>query len=438
MDKPLRRITVGKPLLQVDDHEARLSVLLQLPHGPTELWFSVPAADAHKLSEQTCDGFVVAMYAFAAVRGLDMRVEGPLSARLAHALNGPCGALLATLIPGARQVRVLAETLCTTNWGGSEAFTGFSGGIDSYCTLLSYSQRDVLPELKLSGLFFNDVGSRGPSRTGANAYPLRRRRMHALASQLGLPLVSVSSNLDAILGLPFRHTHTLRHVAVALLFQRVCSTFLYSSLVHYRDARARDVPDVGYADSMLLPLLRTETVTCMSVGGEHTRFDKTRLVSQYSPSYFGLDVCESQQSGDRNNCSVCWKCLRTQLTLEMLGSLELYAGVFALDRYRRCRSAYIASVLQSEDALLREIREQIQARGFLVPQAARWLQLLPAPALRLGLRRYAQRCAEHDAAATQAANSEHERAKVAVAGDRSGRWHVRRPAPAPRAMAGLG
>jgi hypothetical protein len=74
------------------------------------------------------------------------------------------------------------------------------------------------------------------------------------------------------------------------------------------------------------------------------------------------------------NCSSCWKCLRTELTLEMVGALGNYERAFDLREYRKVRTLFIATVLKRSSPLNQEIAEQIDARGFKVPFAARVLR----------------------------------------------------------------
>ena len=394
-----RLLSISKPLLQVTRGVARLSVIVRCPEGPAELWFSLPAAHADKLSAETCDGFVVGLYAAAAQRGLDIHVEGAMSARLLQSLNGQAGELLYTLLPYPRKVRVLAAETCAEDWGGREVFTGFSAGVDSFCTLFSHTRADLPREQRLSGLFYNNVGSHGHDHAAASLYRMRERRVRAIAAQVGLPLIDVSSNLDALLCVPFRRTHTLRNLAVALLFQRACGAFLYASTVHFRDVAARNVQNMGYADPILLPLLRTETLTGYSAGSEYTRHDKTRLVARHALTYNTLDVCVSQSPSATINCSVCWKCLRTQLSLELLGCLEDYREVFQIARYRRVRPLFLASVLQSRDALLLELREQLMRKPCTVPRLSRALRWLAPPGmLRRLVQTYAAACSREDAA----------------------------------------
>ena len=41
-------------------------------------------------------------------------------------------------------------------------------------------------------------------------------------------------------------------------------------------------------------------------------------------------VQAASKTGQVENCSVCNKCLRTQITLDLLGKLDLYQDVFDL------------------------------------------------------------------------------------------------------------
>lgn len=52
-----------------------------------------------------------------------------------------------------------------------------------------------------------------------------------------------------------------------------------------------------------------------------------------------------------------------ELTLEMAGLLDLYAGVFDLNRYRRARSTHVVEILGGTDEPAREIRAFAVERG---------------------------------------------------------------------------
>src|SRR5438309_136737 len=87
---------------------------------------------------------------------------------------------------------------------------------------------------------------------------------------------------------------------------------------------------------LLLPLLGTERLECIASGGQYTRVDKTIRVARVDASTQFLDVCVNPwMATERLNCSGCWKCLRTQLTLAVLGELDRYDKVFDVGLYRR-------------------------------------------------------------------------------------------------------
>jgi hypothetical protein len=382
----MNNITIQAPKLQVRGDKARLCAAVTLPEGTQDLWFEIGSSHMHVFADETLDGFVVGLLPLAATRGLDIHAAGPMSSRLRYNINAYLGELLRCLIPSAHRIRVTADSLATHHWGGRGVFTGFSAGIDSFCTVMEHRSDEVPPEYRVSHLLFNNVGSHGQSDHDLRVFRERFQRLKPNADELALPLLRVDSNLDEILGLDFQLTHTLRNVAVALLLQRACGKYLYSSGVHYVDCHVRPTHDVGYADSIILPLLSTETTECISSGGQHTRFEKTRLVSRFVPSRTALDVCVNPAHARLINCSRCWKCLRTQLTLEAIGALGSYRAVFDLESYRNLRTLYISLVLKSQDSLLREVRQGMAEEGLAIPLMARVLSaLVPAKILEVAL-----------------------------------------------------
>jgi hypothetical protein len=204
-----------------------------------------------------------------------------------------------------------------------------------------------------------------------------------------LPFFSMNSNLDQIINMDFELTHTLRNIAVALLLQKSCGKFLYSSSVHYRDTFVKPTYHMGFADAIGVPLLSTETTECISSGGQHTRVEKTRIISSMELTYKALDVCVDPAHARKVNCSKCWKCLRTQLTLEVLGALDRYKDAFDFRVYNKFRWLYICNILGSKEPLPREIQQEIIKRNYEVPFSARLVaSLVPHKIISLVLKEW--------------------------------------------------
>ena len=225
---------------------------------------------------------------------------------------------------------------------------------------------------RATNLLFNNVGSHGQSEHDRKIFRDRFARLETVARDcFALPLIAVDSNLDEFIGMDFQRTHTIRNLAVALLFQKLAAKYFYSSTVHFRDCRVRPTYDIGYADAIGVPLLSTESMACMSNGSQHTRFGKTEVVATEPTSFAALDVCVMPPVGAGTNCSKCWKCLRTELTLEVIGALSNYGTAFDLAIYRKLRWIYICEVLRSKEPLLREIRAGMRSYDYKVPLSAR-------------------------------------------------------------------
>jgi hypothetical protein len=380
-------IVVKPPVLAVDRNVALLSADLVGPGGVRRLWFECDPEHADKLCADTCDGFALVGLLVAMRHGLDLVVEGAMSSQLYYNLTSHYAELLRTLVGGPRKISIQAKQLTRAHWGGGGALSGFSAGVDSFCTILEHRTDQVPAEFRLTGLVFNNVGSHGQTADDLAVYQDRLARLTMHARMLGLPLIAVNSNLDAVIDMDFQLTHTLRNVAVALLLQKGFSKYLYASTVHYRDSHAAGSYDMGHADALAVGLFSTETMACISSGGQHTRFEKTELIATFGWTHRMLDVCVAPARARKTNCSKCWKCLRTEVALEIIGALEDYAEVFDLDVYRRYRWLYLCSIMGSRDPLQKEIRDEIQRRRFRVPISARLFgAILPSAVINLVLK----------------------------------------------------
>ena len=367
-------VIIRAPGISVEKQVARVAAEVVFSGEKRLVWFDCDAAHADKLSWEACDGFLVAMLAVAMRAGDDIVVEGPLSSRLHYNLTSYYVELVRNLVPGTRTISIQASHLTRKHRGGNGVFTGFSAGIDSFCTILEHRAGRVPAEYQVTHLLFNNVGSHGQSESTQKIFQEKYARLERHSTSLDLPLIKVDSNLDSIMRLNFQQTHTLRNVAVALMFQKSCAKYLYPSTLHYRDVRVERTHDIAYADSIGVGLLSTETTECISSGGQYTRFRKTEIISSEPVTYEALDICvagEVAVLAGRTNCSQCWKCARTLLSLEIIGALPRYERCFNLDTYRKFRWLCICNVLGNPLPLFREVKEAIDRYNFPVPWSAR-------------------------------------------------------------------
>lgn len=369
-------LIIHPPAISVGDGITRISANLESPLGVEQLWYEVKSEYSHWISNETSDAFLVAILIYAMKNKLNIHVKGSVSSRLHYNINLYLMEIIKKLISKSSAIDISADQLIRTNWGGVEVFTGFSAGVDSFCTVNEHLECHIPVEYRVTALLLNNVGSHGQGVRDQDIFKERFIRLEHVAEKLELPMFWINSNLDSVLKTDFQLTHTIRNVSVALLLQKGCGKYLYSSAVHYTDGFVRETHDMGYADAVTLNLFSTETTECISSGGQYTRFQKTELIADCLIAQKSLDVCVAPQNAVKINCSTCWKCLRTQLTLEIIGKLDGFNDVFEVDKYMKMRFIFICNVLTSNVPLSVEIKSTMTKRGFSVPVRARIVAFL--------------------------------------------------------------
>jgi hypothetical protein len=364
-------ITIHPSEIAADGSRTRLNTVLEYGGRKRTLWYSVENAYAQYLLPGRVDHCLVPLLPLAMLYGEDIRVVGGLSERLFYNMTRHLTRILSLMHPRLRPVKIHPEALDATllRTGRGAVVTGFTAGIDSSCVIAENFFGDVPEGFRITHCLFNNVGSHG--REVAGATPIFEKRIayvRPILEEWHLPQVTVDTNLhefftgpDEIRELEYIKTHSLRNVSGALLLQKFFGRYLYASAFSYKDCRLSS-SDIAYSDPYVIHLLSTESMECVSSGCQHTRTEKTAIVSRLEASHRYLCVCTAKHAP--NNCSVCKKCARTLLTLEILGQLDHYADTFNLEKYRKVRSRFIANVLSSSDPFSVEIVRLAKEKGF--------------------------------------------------------------------------
>jgi hypothetical protein len=336
-----------------EDDGFSVSCAIAAPDMPSELWFRVQTTAAERQPPDDLGWALVAMLMPAMRAGLDLHIDGPVSARLVFNANHDVQAALRVFDHRLQRITITAAELTTTGRAErSRLGTGFSAGIDSFATVSMLLPQAGGEGLALTDLCVFNVGAFGPSDDPhvRQRYAAAYARALAFARQIGASVTGVESNLDAFFGRAwsFQRTHSLRNVSAALVMAGSLDDYLYASTFPLTAIRVTEHYDLAIMDPILLPLLSTEKLAFRSAGAGLSRFEKTALVAQNALSYDQLDVCvapaQVRAALDRPNCSRCWKCNRTMLTLDLLGALDNYARVFDLTYYREHRDRIVQAV----------------------------------------------------------------------------------------------
>lgn len=182
----------------------------------------------------------------------------------------------------------------------------FSGGVDSWSTLLS--NPEVTDLIYVHGydipLDQADVSADVERRLAAAA-KAEGKRLHVVRTNL-------RTRLDSSVSWEISHGPAL--TAIALLFAPICQRVLIGSTATYANPVARG------SHPLHDHLWSTEHCRIEHIGAHLTRTAKIEHLAQHQPALDVLRVC--WQHVDRYNCGRCEKCLRTMTALEAVGALD--------------------------------------------------------------------------------------------------------------------
>lgn len=356
-------------------------------------FYSVPEGFADLADTASSNCFLVGFLYPALRMGEDIHVEGAVSARLLYNLNEYLIPLLAMCDNRLKRIRVTADE--TDGIGCKNAYavgTGFSGGIDSFTTIYEHFARPTPKEFRLTHLFFFNVGAHGIPKDGSELEAIERKflarykKLSAFPEEVKLPFVPVNSNIH--LFHPWGHLEvaTFATLSAVMFLQNGIRRYYLTSAGHpyfhlwrYLGERRRP-DDIAYLNPILLPCLSTEGLDLIDDGTLYDRSQKTALVANYKPAAKHLNFCCSHDTLD-TNCSICGKCCRTLLTLELLGKIEDFRTVFDVDKYRReARRRFIAEAIVTADRELfcKHLLDLARERGVNLRREVNCLDLFRA------------------------------------------------------------
>ena len=364
-------IDIAAPHIQDGRGGVRLVSEFKLDGKSNELWFEIDREYGALVEDNSADAFLLSLLLVAMAEGHEVRVTGAVSERLTYNLRRAQHVLIAA-IPRLYLVDIVPESLVVASTRAKGVATGFSGGVDSFSAIADHVRPDTPESLRLTHLTLHNIGSHG--REGVVKHLRLKEHLANAAAEIGLPLVSIDSNLDSVYrahGIGFMESHTVRNVAAVMCMQAGIGRYLYASSYSYRDTSVVNTfGGIATCDPIILPLLSTEIFESISVGCEYNRIGKILQINNINITHQYASVCINSSS-KAENCSKCSKCLRTMLVLEIAGILYNYYKVFDLHEYRRHRARFMAKVLYDPHPLMREIREYARANKFAFPAEAR-------------------------------------------------------------------
>jgi hypothetical protein len=346
---------IGHPRITVQGETCVLSASIDCLDGAQNLFYSLPLRYSDWFSIDRCDGFVVGVLFQAMARNEDIVVKAPMSSRLYHSLQEFFIPMMTQGFSNLHKISILPSHLLDDPASGRGVATGFSGGIDSFACFVQHSELENSYSHKLSHLLFFNAGSHstGSNDRARELFYQRYSTLKPFTEEAGIPFIPVDSNVSEIFSVDFVRMHPALNVSIPLVLQNQFQRYYYSSGYKYADCGVSRTDDAARFDPLAFHLFSTEGLDCISTGGQMSRVEKTRTIADFEPSYRFLNVCVDPAYEGRN-CSVCFKCCRTLMTMELLGVSERYSGVFDIDKFQGVRNRYLLNCLRAKSGTFEE------------------------------------------------------------------------------------
>jgi hypothetical protein len=197
---------------------------------------------------------------------------------------------------------------------GSAVASLFSGGVDSFYTLLKGFTPGADVDLRPTHLFFMR-GLEQPldQSSGAEA---TLNVVRDIASQTGVGVLWGETNLRLLFGLNYElYYHASALIGSALLLSKGLKRLLVPSSYSYGQL-------IPWGSHPLLDeLWSTDSMDVIHHGAEARRVDKIAMLARdHRSALRHLRVCLKNEAGP-GNCGRCPKCARTIMALEVVGAL---------------------------------------------------------------------------------------------------------------------
>lgn len=350
-----KTLVVGVPKFSRQNGWWRLSAALHiegtqndiLPAHQKEMWFALPEEYAEEFVFPDCsDCFLFGLLYYAMRFGYNIRILGSISKEVVYNVRKEAMPIMAAYRTCLQTVDISADR--TGSYPeGKYVGTGFSAGIDSFYSIVGNLKEHLFPEDKLTHLFFFNVGTHDLARSfeelehAREKFRMRYERFLPASKEIGLPFIPIDSNVHSFLPDNVSAAISVCNAAAIHFLRKGIRLYLLSSdgrdymewFKYLKTAPWEEHISLAHMEPVLCQWLGDRSLKIVPYGTNVTRLEKTKILADYPPAQHCLNVCNSVDTMEKN-CSVCLKCRRTMLDLELLGKLDGFRSTFDVDLFR--------------------------------------------------------------------------------------------------------
>ncbi len=332
---------IRKIVSEKDDQKLLLISTLRIDDEDFDLIVSLHGKEYFKyIVDDRTDAFLFGVLPYAMRHGHDIICEQPVTGNFLFNLETQYIPALYEHDVELYRTKIKAETIEQPVGNCGACATGLSCGVDCLYTVSENYNNHYAKDLALTHFLVFNEGAFGGSYYGANrSFTVKNlyKRSERLANELGLPIIQLGTNLEALMRIPVDRFLVNAMGMIVLSISKLIGVYHYSSSgADYGDFSIKNSSkgDTSYYDLLSLSCISYGATHFYSAGGAQTRFRKLRALSKSPMARKYLHSCLYYDF----NCGQCVKCYRNLITFDALGTLDEFREVYNIDEYKKNRT----------------------------------------------------------------------------------------------------
>ncbi len=340
-------IYLHKPYIAKKNNKYRLTFDIEIDKNKKKVWFEVDSEYKKYLCDDRVDAIVVGLLSYAMRGNHDIESDSYITEEIKYKIVNHLMPALSKYDSNLHYININIKTKPTVKSSGAVG-TGCSCGVDSIHAYLKHYNFDN-KQFKLTHLCINNVGAFNETYEEVGTEKVRKYRIKKameFAKEVNLPLIVTDSNFLQEIYQNHLYTHTYSSSFAILCLQKLWAVYYYGSSGY--DYSAFNIVNSSMHDCASYELLSldcfsTNNLKIYSEGGAENRLEKTAFIYKDGLTKKYLHVCVK----DKNNCSICSKCMRTLLSLYALNAnMNDYNSVFDIKHFKNNINDYFEWILK--------------------------------------------------------------------------------------------
>lgn len=214
---------------------------------------------------------------------------------------------------------------------------GMSCGLDALTAFAELRQTNVPLHMQPQALIMNNIGAFGK---GQEKFHHDRAIVQGFASDMGLPLFIVESNMERYYQSKYERSYSVRNIAAAWAIGDLCRRVTYASGVEYKSMdHLVYKKDMGFHDPIIFPMLSSSDLQTYTSGFRHNRSEKFEILLANNDLHPYLNTClrSTNRKNGFVNCGTCKKCAELIFRAQALNASDKLEKRFNLAAFEEMR-----------------------------------------------------------------------------------------------------